>query len=651
MATQAEAAAQFKHLFTPLRVGSFTVRNRIACTAVGTGNYAISRAKGGIGLIITGSLPVHPSSGSGPNAVWSDDCIEPFRKVTEAVHQYGGRYVGQLNHSGRNTYGQTPLEPVWSASAVVNRHPVHGEVPHEMTIEEIQEVVEGFGSGARRMREAGLDGVEIHASHDYLIQQFMSPLSNQRDDEYGGSEENRLRFAREVIDSVRAAVGPDYTVGIRMDCDRFEEGDNTQEDIQRIVGKLTASGKLDYVSATLHLASNRTYGQWGVSIPPMYVPPGQFVYLAAGIKQVTDLPVICIGRINNPVMAEQILERNEADIVGMMRANQCDPELPNKAREGRLDEIRYCIACNEGCLNSRGVGTCALNPSAGRELQTEITPAPTKKRVMVIGGGIAGMEAARVAAARGHQVSLYEKEPQLGGQLQIAAKAPGRSDMAEPARYYARQFELLGVQVHLGTAVDEELVRRAAPDAVIVATGGLPALPPPIEGIELGKASGINVVLARDVLAGAAEVVGDKVAIFAVDQDMEGLTTADFLAERGKQVEMLIPYPHIATKVEQMVTGPVTIERLTRKNVKLSIMTGVKAIRNGVIIAHSPPSGPEWPLEGVQTLVISAGSRPNDTLWKSIRKQVKEIYNIGESYAPRRLTRSALDGLLTGLKV
>jgi NADPH-dependent 2,4-dienoyl-CoA reductase/sulfur reductase-like enzyme len=291
--------------------------------------------------------------------------------------------------------------------------------------------------------------------------------------------------------------------------------------------------------------------------------------------------------------------------------------------------------------------TCAINPSVGREEETEITPASVRKRVMVIGGGIAGMEAARVAAMRGHTVALYEKEPQLGGQLQIAAKAPGRADMAEPVRYYEKQFEKLGVQVHLGAAVDEELVRREAPEAVIVATGGLPALLP-IEGI--GDGAGLPVVLARDVLAGTAEVAGERVIVFATDQGMEGLTTADYLSDRGKQVEVLIPYPTLGAKLE-MITGMMITARLARKNVKLSIMTGVKAVRDGAIIAFNPFSMREWPIEGVDTLVVSAGSRANDALWKALRGQVKEVHGAGECVAPRKLLDSTLDGLRTGLAV
>ncbi len=657
MAQATEAAVQFKHLFTPLKIGSFTVRNRILSTAHATGygenglpserhlRYWESKAKGGIGLIVTEVQPVHPSASTSPALIhsWTDDCIEPFRRIVEAVHGHGARIVAQLWHPGRATSSAYDGHPAWSSSAVGS--PLYMETPHEMTVAEIQDVVQAFGAAARRMQQAGLDGVEIHGAHGYLIEQFMSPLSNKRDDEYGGDEERRLRFAREVIESVRDAVGPDYTVGIRISADQFEEGGLNLEDMKRITASLTSTGKLDYVNVSF-------MGMGGAVIAPMYVPPGQFVFLAAGIKQVTDLPVFCIGRINDPVMAEGILERHQADMVGMTRANIADPELPNKAREGRLDEIRRCIACNEGCWGRITQGmpiTCAINPSVGREEETEIRPAAVKKRVMVIGGGIAGMEAARVAAVRGHQVVLYEKEPELGGQLQIAAKAPSRGDMAEPVRFYQKQFEKLGVEVHLGTAVDEELVRREAPDAVVVATGGFAAVPP-IEGIGGEGEPGIPVVLARDVLAGTADVPGERVVVYATDQGMEGLTTAEYLAERGKQVEVLIPYATIGAKLE-MITGMMITARLARKNVKLTIMTGVKAVRDGTVIAFNPFSLAEWPIEGVEALVVSGGSRANDGLWKALRGQVKEIHGAGECVAPRKLLDSTLDGLRAGLAV
>jgi NADPH-dependent 2,4-dienoyl-CoA reductase/sulfur reductase-like enzyme len=327
------------------------------------------------------------------------------------------------------------------------------------------------------------------------------------------------------------------------------------------------------------------------------------------------LPVFCVGRITDPLMAEEILARNEADMVSMPRANIAAQEFANKAREGRLDEIRHCIGVNEGCIGRASIGlplTCALNPSVGQEAESAITAAAVRKRVLVIGGEIAGMEAARVAAIRGHRVTLYEQQVQLGGQLLIAAKAPGRDEMAEPVRYYTRQFKLLGVRVCLGTTVDDALVRAESPDAVIVATGALPAFPC-IDGLEEGKAEGVHTVLARDVLAGSATAVGDTVIVLATDQGMDGLSTVDFLAERGKQVEVHTPYPTVGAAVE-MMTQAVIIGRLLRKHVKRTVMTAINAIRDGVVFAFTPPHGPEWPLERVDTLVLAAASRSNDTL-------------------------------------
>ncbi|KPK21176.1 MAG: hypothetical protein AMJ76_03365 [Dehalococcoidia bacterium SM23_28_1] len=386
---------QFKHLFTPLKIGAFTVRNRIVSTAHLTAfaegglpserhlNYWASKAKGGIGLINTEDQAVPPTAATDPFVIhtYKDACIEPFRRIVSAVHEHGAKLVAQLWHPGSIFYGAREGSlPLWSCSAVPGSF--HAETAHAMEVEEVKEIIQAFGDSARRMREAGLDGVELMGTHGFLIEQFMSPRTNERGDEYGGDEEKRLRFILEVIDAVRAAVGSDFTLGLRTSGDQFQGGGLGLQDMKRIMPKLTAAGKLDYVSVTV--------GAGGAIIPPMYMPAAPFVYLAAGIKEVGDVPVFCVGRITDPVVAEDILAKNQADMVAMTRANL----------------------------------TCALNPSAGREKEMEITPASVKKTVMVIGAGIAGMEAARVAALRGHSVSLYEKDEQLGGQLQIAAKAP-----------------------------------------------------------------------------------------------------------------------------------------------------------------------------------------------------------------------------------
>jgi len=651
--TPESSQVQFKHLFTPLKIGAFTVRNRILSTAHLTGfadgglpserhlNYWASKAKGGIGLIITEDQAVHPTAATDHFVIhaYKDACIEPFKRIVSAVHEHGAKLVAQIWHPGSLFYGaREGSVPLWSCSAVPGSF--HAETAHAMELEEVKEIIQAFGDSARRMREAGMDGVELMGTHGFLIEQFMSPRTNERGDEYGGDEENRLRFILEVIDAVRAAVGSDFTVGLRTSGDQFQAGGLGLQDMRKIMPKLTAAGKLDYISVTV--------GAGGAHIPPMYIPAAPFVYLAAGIKEGVDVPVFCVGRITDPVVAEDILAKNQADMVGMTRANLCDPELPNKAREGRLDEIRRCIGCNEGCwgrLYETLPITCALNPSAGREKEMEITPAPVKKRVMVIGAGIAGMEAARVAALRGHSVSLYEKDEQLGGQLQIAAKAPSRQDMAEPVRYYEYQFKLLGVDVHLGCTVDEKTIEEVNPDVVIVATGGLPA------AATFSGADQPNVVQARDVLMGKAQA-GKKVVLFALDRGMEGLTTADFLSDRGCEVEVLVPWGAIVGFQVEPLTLGLVLSRLYRKGVVVTNSMRIKAVQeNTVIVATNILSRQERTIEEVDTVVLALGSRANDSLYKALKGKVRELYLVGQALAPRKMLDSTLDGLRVGRMV
>jgi len=643
---------QFKHLFTPLKIGTFTVRNRILSTAHLTAfadgglpserhlNYWVSKAKGGIGLIITEDQAVHPTAATDPFVIhtYRDACIEPFRRIVSAVHEHGAKIVAQLWHPGSLFYGAREGSlPLWSCSAVPGSF--HAETAHAMEVEEVKEIIQAFGDSARRMREAGLDGVEFMGTHGFLIEQFMSPRTNERSDEYGGDEENRLRFILEVIDAVRAAVGSDFTVGLRTSGDQFQGGGLGLQDMRRIMPKLTAAGKLDYVSVTV--------GAGGAHIPPMYMPAAPFVYLAAGIKEVVDVPVFCVGRITDPVVAEDILAKNQADMVGMTRANLCDPELPNKAREGRLDEIRRCIGCNEGCwgrLYEILPVTCALNPSVGREKEMEITPAPVKKRVMVIGAGIAGMEAARVTALRGHSVSLYEKDEQLGGQLQIAAKAPGRQDMAEPVRYYEYQFKVLGVDVHLGCTVDQKTIEEVNPDVVIVATGGLPA------AATSAGATQPNVVQARDVLVGKAQA-GKRVVLLALDRGMEALTTADFLSDRGCEVEMLVPWGAIAGFQVEPLTLAFVLSRLDRKGVVVTNSMRIKAVQENTVVAINHLTRQERTIEEVDSVVLALGSVANDSLYKALKGKVRELYVVGQALAPRKMLDSTLDGLRVGRMV
>jgi mycofactocin system FadH/OYE family oxidoreductase 2 len=636
---------QLDHLFTPLEIGAFTVKNRIVSTGHLSNfaveglpserhfNYWVTKARGGVGLIVTEDQAVHPSGGSESFVIqaYLDDCVEPFRRITSAVHEHGAKMVAQLFHPGSNFFpSREEGLPLWSAGPIPAGF--HVESTHEMDKEEIQEVIQSFASCAVRMKESGLDGVELMGAHGFLMEQFFSPRTNRRTDEYGGSEENRLRFGKELLATVRQAVGPDFTIGMRISGDQFQRGGLTLDDMKEICAALADTGNVDYLSVSI--------GVGGSVIPPMYVASAAFVYLAAGIKEEVDIPVFCAGRVVDPIKAEDILAKNQADMVAMTRACICDPELPNKAREGRLDEIRYCIGCNEGCWGRSQQKlpiSCALNPSVSREEKMKITPAPAKKKVLVIGGGLAGMEAARVAALRGHSVSLCERGHELGGQLQIAARAPGRQDMAEPVRYYRRQFEILGVEVNLGADITQEMVEKQAPDAVVVATGGTAARP------SFSGSDNPNVVLARDVLSGKAEV-GKKVVVCSMDRSTEGFTTADFLLEGGCEVELLIPHPLAPLATEQITFGFI-MTRIARKGGKITMGLDISSFDGSMLVLGGVFGSGSEAREGIDTLVVSRGSRANDSLYKALKGHAKELYAIGQCLAPRKMLESTLDGL------
>ncbi len=640
-----EKKAFFPHLFSPLKIGAFTVRNRILSTAHYTGfgehglpserhrDYWGSKARGGIGLIFTDCQPVHPTGGISPLMIqcYRSGVARAFKPVVDEIHQAGGKIIGQVWHPGKSILPRAVSELV-SSSAIPS--PYYGGRPRALSIKEIQELVICYARGASRMREGGLDGVELHCAHNYLPLQFMSPLQNNRTDEYGGSEENRIRFVIEAIQAIRKEVGNDFTFGIRISGDEFVPGGLTIADMQRITPKLVNAGNLDYVNVSL--AGINTIGAMGSK-------HGAYVYLAEGIKHVVTVPVFCIGRIVDPVMADEIVRLGRADMVGMTRANMCDPDLPNKARQGRVGEIRPCIGlmnCWSRTGHPDGI-TCALNPAVGREKKYAMTPALKKKRVMVIGSGAAGMEAARVAAERGHRVILYEEKSYLGGQLIIASKTASREEMIKPVTYYQNELKRLGVTVHLSTRVTPEIIKRENPDEVIVATGGLPKSMI-IPGAKTGQ-----VVQGRDVLMGGA-ATGARVIVIAAESGIEGLGAAEFLADQGKNVEVVIPQQRAGEKVEA-ITRYHLLSRLKQKNVVLRTNSRIELIKGKTVIL-SEGSGKQT-IEDVDTVVLSLGSESNDRLLKALTGLSKPVHAIGQCRAVGGILESITDGLDLGLSL
>jgi NADPH-dependent 2,4-dienoyl-CoA reductase/sulfur reductase-like enzyme len=514
-----------------------------------------------------------------------------------------------------------------------------------MTKDEIRAMTDCFVHAAKMVKEAGIDGVEIHSAHGYLLSEFLSPYWNKREDQYGGSLENRMRFTVEVAEAVRDAVGSDFVVGMRVSGDEFVTGGYTLDDLTTMAPIFTKAGKLDYLNVSV--GTNATVS---TIVDPMYYPLNSFVYCAAAIKEVVDIPVFARGRIVDPVQAEEILANNQADMVSMVRATIADPEFAGKAREGRLEEIAKCLGCNEGCwggvarpgLMGAGIG-CTMNAAAGREGEPgwgELEPAAVKKRVMIIGGGPAGLESARVAARRGHRVSLYERGPELGGQSLIAARAPGRDGFSELPRYYTHQMKLLGVDVQLNHEATAGMVKKQDPDAVVVATGSVPHIPH-IPGV-----GGGSVVEAREVLMEEVEV-GGNVIVLGFDNDIQSLSVAQFLAERGKCVEVLGFGYDFGVKLES-ATRQAAHQRLFQHGVTLTPHTGVKEICDHTVIAFNVLTHEERRIEGIDTVVIGCGGQENNALYYALKDHVKEIYLVGDANGVRRITDATLDGATVG---
>jgi len=630
---------EFKHLFSPIKIGTVTIPNRIVMTGAFNRlsgerllHYYAARARGGAGLIM--SSPHHPF-------MTTDEMIPGLKAVADAVHQYPTKIFAQLFHHGARAWarmmgGGTSMAP----SPVKVRAPfMNGghSLPRQMDKDDIDRTIKAYGATALRMKNAGYDGIEIMAAWGMLQGEFLSPVTNIRNDEYGGSIENRMRFLLECIDVIRENIGPDFPLGIRFNGDELigrvwwtKEHGNTLDETREIASRLEATGKLDYL-----LACGGALGAG--HMPPMHFPLGAFVYIAAAIKEVVEIPVVAVGRINDPVMAETILVNNQADMVGMTRAVMCDPEMPNKAKEGRLEEIRRCIACNEGCIGPNFLAmpiSCSLNYETGREQMGPVPLSENKKKVMVIGGGAAGLEAARVAALRGHQVDLYEKEDTLAKELDIAAKAPGRQDFAEVKRYYTYQMDLLNVSVHLGVTVTPEMVLEHKPDAVIVATGGVPFIP------EITGADS-DIVETRQVLLESIEV-GQNVLIVDCQNHVYALDVADFLADRGRKVEIITETAYAGSEADILSVEMAYFSALS-KGVVITPLSGIKEIRGKNIITYNVITGAEKQIEGIDTVVVCTDERANDNLYYSLKGQVKELYLVGQALSPRRLLDSIAD--------
>jgi mycofactocin system FadH/OYE family oxidoreductase 2 len=633
----------FTHLLSPIQIGRLTIRNRVLVSAHTTNyvdhagipderavHYYAERAKGGAGLMCTGASSVTAGSARVRGAMNAYDprVVRAWRGIADAVHAHDGRIMVMLTHFGR--VGRIPDgAPLVAPSPLIDGN-FSQAVPHELDVDEIAELVGAFAAAAARVRESGMDGVELQGAHGYLIAQFLSPASNHRLDGYGGSLEGRMRFCLEVVDAVRRAVGLDFLVGIRLSADELIPGGLTLDESREIARRLEGTGKIDFLDVSA--GTDADLMSLALHIPSMYVPPGNLVHFAAAIKRVTSLPVFCVGGIRDPVLAEEILARGQADMVGMVRAHIADPDLVAKLRRNELNEIRRCIGCMQACTealaNELPIG-CVYNPVTGREGEWAVVePAQRPRRVLVVGGGPAGLEAARVAALRGHRVTLFEAADNLGGQLLLAARLPKRDNFLEVVRYLSQQVRKLGVDVRLGQSIDADGVWAQAPDAVVVATGASPLLP------SLPGTTG-HFVHAVDVVAGRVEV-GVRVLVVDVDGHLRGCGIADYLAGQRRQVWIMSEQLYVGRSIDLKTLYPL-YRRLREQGVEMLPGTRFEGWESGIPVVSDVFTGARRPLPDVDTVVWAAPGRANAGLMSGLRAAGLEVHAVGDCVAPRRL--------------
>jgi 2,4-dienoyl-CoA reductase-like NADH-dependent reductase (Old Yellow Enzyme family)/thioredoxin reductase len=641
-----------RHLLTPINVGPFELRNRIISTAHTTVYnpdglvtdqeiaYHVSKARGGIALSVTGSTVVHPSGGAPQMHVlvnFDDSVIPGYRKLGAAMHEHGARMMVQLTHLASGFSSEHSGHPTWAPSQMMGEFA--REWPHVMTKDEIDTVLQRFYHAAARVRAGELDGVELQAFAASLAIQFMSPYTNKRTDEYGGSLQNRLRFSMEMMRACREGLGSDRALSLKIAGDELVNGGLHLPEMQEIVRHINATGLIDFyvVASGNNMERFARIDHW----PPTPARHNLHAGLAAGIREMTRRPVAALARIVDPLEADRLVADGVCDLVAMVRANIADPELPKKAAEGRLEDIRPCVGDSTACIDRIIEGKpmrCIYNPVVGREREWgETSRAPVTRAVLVIGGGPGGLEAARVAALRGHGVQLLERTAQLGGNAIVTARQPGREEMVGIPRWLIRQVHKLGVKVRLNTEATPDLVREERPDVVIMATGAT-ATEPVTEAIE----ADLSVVSAWSVLSGAVQP-GRNVLVIDHTGRQVGCAVAELVTDRGGKAEVVSRQFHPA--IDFGLTNTVALyRRLFRKGVELTAHHDLRAIRGRTAVLFNYYNERERTVEGLDTVVIVTSSTPNHALLTPLSAMGLEVHAIGDCVAPRDIEDAVYEG-------
>ncbi len=641
---------KLEKLFSPVRINTLELPNRAVMPAMGTGYgakdntvsdrliaYLEERARGGVGLIITEVFAVDPRGrGFGAEvSIWSDDYLPGLQRLTDSIHRAGSKIAAQLHHAGRETFqavtGALPEAPSAIPSALL-RQPCEA-----MTRERIREIINAYAYAAERAKRAGFDAVEIHGAHGYLLTQFLSPFSNQRDDEYGGSPENRARIVIEILQKTRELVGPDYPVIIRVSAtEAIREGYDFDYMLD-LAPKLARAG-----ADAIHVSIGVYTTPGNLSVPSMDTEPGFNLERARQIRGVAGVPIIGVGRIHDPRLAEEALVRGDADLIAFGRQHLADPFFLAKAREGRFDEIRPCLACNQGCIErlmfEMKSATCAVNPRCGSEIKGEAKPVENNPRLMIIGAGPAGLQAAISAAARGYCVDIYDREDEPGGQLRSASTPPHKEVFRAWTRWAFDEAKRMGVAFHFGTEVTAGTIEKIRPERVILASGARSSAPA-IPGL-----ADSDVADARDVLLGHVKVASPAVILGA---GYVGMETADFLVERGVKTIILDARP--VPPVNALTAHGYWLNRRIKKGGGEIILNAqITSVKKNFV--RCTVKGEEKEAGGA--LIIRAlGAESETELEPVLDKLGIPFLKAGDVMSPRRLIEAVHEGFRAGNEI
>jgi len=647
------AASKYRYLFTPLQIGPITVRNRVVFSAHLT-NYAVdglpseqhaaylaARAKGGAGLIITEEHSTHPTDWPYEKLIhgFNAAVIPGYRRITDAVHAHDVPILAQLNHNGGQASSMFSRLPIWAPSPVPD--PLFREVPKAVDHHEIREIVAGYGLVADHCAQGGFDGVELQCSHSSIVRGFLSPATNERTDEYGGSLEGRARILLEIVDTVRDAIGPGRALGVRLCGDELIEGGTRIDEAVGVARLLEAQGKIDYINTSIGVATATLF----MIEASMHVPAGYASYIPAALRAAVDLPVIGVGRFKDPLQADRALAAGTCDLVGVVRGQIADPDFVAKARAGDASSIRTCLSCNQECVGRMGLNRwlgCIENPRTGRESITLPAPRRRGRRVVVVGGGPAGLQAATTAASRGHEVTLLEREPKTGGQVAVAASVPSRAEFLDIVRNLLSECLRTGVDVRTGVDADESTIRGLRPDVVIVATGARPARP-----WWAGELT--RVVDVRDVLEGRAAPDGDVVVVDDLGFH-QATSVAELLADRGASVEIMTPGMVVGQDLGITLDMEGWLMRAHAKGIVQStdlVVMGATSREGGdgvtLNLLHHPTGGESS--RSCEWVVVATHQEPVDELWRELLDDpALEVHRIGDALAPRRAHSAVIEG-------